>query len=853
MIPRTAQFGLLLIAIAFCAVALPGCANCRLPQIDPSGERLFVDPAAATRPSFREVPPANGPARRTELILTPRETVAPVGSEVILLAGVRGPDEYLRTNERVEWMIDPGSVGQFVDLDKGSWTDPFVGDFVKAEKIDNTYVVNTTSRRFIELTRGTPEKKDHVQVLKGQAWVTLTSAREGTSDVTVYCPGVSPWEARTELCQVHWVDASWAFPSVVIAQAGGRQRLTTTVSRQTDNTPRCGWIVRYEIVEGPPAGFAPDGSQVVEVTTDSQGKAEVDLFQRQAQPGTSKVSIQVIRPAGLGCPDRRVVMAQSCLAQTWSAPDLAVQVLGASVGSVGTNLGFRIEVRNPGDMAVEGVVLNMPVPPGLTPVSATPNSETTGSTLRWTQPRLAPGEQRSIAVDLRPERAGRFEVCAEATAASGLSARGCANLDVGTADLAMEVTGPTEATKGDSVTHRILVSNRSRVPATALVITDTRDTGLGHEISTRQIRKSLGNLGPMQSQEVLITFRALEVGQQCHTVQVTGAGGLNASRRVCIQVSEPAASTPAPSPAQPYSPWNEPGPLPGDSQQPPATTQETPPLAPQIPYTEPPQVPASAPAFEIQGYFANLDSEKIRSATAGDEVLLILEVISSEDQDLSGLTVSVETDRFFEATQASGGHKREGSRITWQGQQVSAGALGRFAVKCKCLEAVPSAGFRGTISDSTGQQKSVEAYLSIMASTEPAPGETQPQPPVTTPSLKLTLSTASNPARQGSTFIYQVFVTNQSYTEDRNISLAVAFPAELTPLRWQTIPSPQDITGNKVIFAPIASMKAREQREFYIRVKANQAIPECEISAAAASENCPNGVYSSGFLRVVEP
>jgi hypothetical protein len=120
-----------------------------------------------------------------ELILCPHATVAPIGSEIILLAGVRGPDQYLRTNERVEWMIDSGSVGQFVDLDKGSWTDAFVGDFTRAKKIDNTYAVNTTSRRLLRLTRGTPDSSDDVEVLKGQAWVTLTSAGEGTSDVTV--------------------------------------------------------------------------------------------------------------------------------------------------------------------------------------------------------------------------------------------------------------------------------------------------------------------------------------------------------------------------------------------------------------------------------------------------------------------------------------------------------------------------------------------------------------------------------------------------------------------------------------------------------------------------------------------
>ena len=189
-------------------------------------------------------------------------------------------------------------------------------------------------------------------------------------------------------------------------------------------------------------------------------------------------------------------------------------------------------------MAADGVVVTTPVPQGLSYVSASPASEGTGHTLRWTIGRLAPGEVRSIALDLRAESAGNYEVCGEAVAASGLSARGCANVTIETADLAVEVTGPTEATVGDLVTHRIIVSNRSRVPATSLVLTDVRDAGLEHDISKRQIERALGNLGPMQSQEVTITFRASEVGRRCHTVQVTGAGGLRANSEACIEIRE---------------------------------------------------------------------------------------------------------------------------------------------------------------------------------------------------------------------------------------------------------------------------------------------------------------------------
>jgi len=110
------------LGLAACALVVFGCANCRFPQIDPSGERLFVDGPAGPEADFRSMPDPNKAPTRVGLSLCPRASVAPIGSEVVLIAGVKGPDEYLRTNERIEWMLDPASVGQFIDLDRGSWT-----------------------------------------------------------------------------------------------------------------------------------------------------------------------------------------------------------------------------------------------------------------------------------------------------------------------------------------------------------------------------------------------------------------------------------------------------------------------------------------------------------------------------------------------------------------------------------------------------------------------------------------------------------------------------------------------------------------------------------------------------------
>ena len=62
---------------------------------------------------------------------------------VVVLAGVLGSDGYLRTNERVEWMLGPGGVGQFVDLGKRIPMDLLVGDFNWPRKVDNTFAIGS--------------------------------------------------------------------------------------------------------------------------------------------------------------------------------------------------------------------------------------------------------------------------------------------------------------------------------------------------------------------------------------------------------------------------------------------------------------------------------------------------------------------------------------------------------------------------------------------------------------------------------------------------------------------------------------------------------------------------------------
>jgi len=555
-------------AVAVCAVLAGGCAGFGVPRIDPSGERLFLPPQEAAHPKFKNVPGAPRPWDTVELILTPRNTIAPVGSEVVLLAGVRGPDRYLRTNERVEWSIEPGGVGEFVDFDHGSCWDVMVGDFNSPRKTSGTFVVTSTSRRYLRLTRGTPTPNDDVLVNRGQTWVTLRSSVEGTSHVTAYAPDVFGWDQRKQGATVHWVDAQWRFPAPAINPAGSRHVFSTLVMRQTDQQPCVGWRVQYTILDGPPAGFAPGGAPSIEVETDAAGQASAEIVQQQPAPGTNRIAIQIIRPAQAGGPwGSRLVVGSGYTSKTWSAPGITLRKTGPALASVGATLTYRIELANSGDMPADGIVLTDDVPEELSYMSSTPAGQLTGRTVQWQVGRLGPAERRIFEVNLRADRPGNVSPCAEAVAAGGLRAKECVTTSISLAVpqpapapgaacvgppagtralLDVRSFGPDRVNVGDTVTFEIVLANRGSATATGIVIKDTFDAGLVHE-KPSPIKRLLGeDLAPGQSRRIGVEFRAAKAGLLCHTVEVTADGGIVASARGCVTAAERGVPAPGP-------------------------------------------------------------------------------------------------------------------------------------------------------------------------------------------------------------------------------------------------------------------------------------------------------------------
>ena len=528
---------------------LPGCAYSRLPRIDPSGDHIFVPGPLVYDEEPRPPLPHFERHELVKLSLTPSKIIAPVGSEVVLLAAVCGADGYMYANQEVEWMLAPGGAGQFIALGRKSPLDWLVGFNNWPRKINGSYAIGTTSARYLCLTRGTPTPADDMPVQRGQAWISLTSPVEGVSYVTAHARAVKAWDGRVQTSTIHWVDAEFVYPPPAINPAGSRHVFTTTLSRHSSHAPIEGWRVRYEITGGPPAGFAPDGAKVVEVPSNELGQASVEIYQLEPAPGTNTIGIQVIRPAD-GPGGERFVVGSGATHKTWSTPGLSLRKTGPERGVVGDTLVYRIEVRNPGDLTSKGIVVTDQLSEGLTFLSSNPPVEPAGGQLQWQLGDLLSGEGRTIEVNLRAERPGTLNNCATAASADKLTAQDCAATTVVVQTLAVEINGPPQVSVGQPATFQARITNTGGIPATGLVLVDRYDAGLQHAAGQNPIERSLGDLQPGETKLVDMTFIAAQAGELCHTVEVHApGGGAIGSAKACVTAVEAAAAAPPPAAA----------------------------------------------------------------------------------------------------------------------------------------------------------------------------------------------------------------------------------------------------------------------------------------------------------------
>jgi hypothetical protein len=480
-----------------------------------------------------------------EIMLTPSRIIAPVGAEVVVLAGICGSDHHFVMNQPLEWMLSNDSVGQIIEV--GGMQHPNFNKMVPptTRKFDGNYAWGRTGLKHLLLTRGTPVKEDDIELLKGQTYISLSSASEGTSYLTCVAPKAQAWDKRRTSTIVHWVDAVWSIPLPKTATAGTVTPLTTLVTRNSNSGGVEGWRVKYTIVGGAPAEFAPTGSREAEALTNADGQATVQIRQvaGQFETGTTQVRVDVIRPRLFG--ESELTVESSITTVTWSAPALTIRAIGPRTAGIKEAFNYRVEVSNPGDQLTRGVLLKTrDFPEGLEFVSSTPKPTVFGRELQWQLGDILPGSPPQIVdIQLKSNTRGQNELCFEVSSQTDqLQTEACAQTEISVPCLGLEIEGPDAARVGDQVRFNIAIVNQCDDPLEGIQLQIQYDAGLLATGLGNPIRANVPSLSPGEKREIPVIFDVVRAGRHCFNLSVTANGGHTARATECVEATPATAA-----------------------------------------------------------------------------------------------------------------------------------------------------------------------------------------------------------------------------------------------------------------------------------------------------------------------
>lgn len=727
----------------------------------------------------------------------------------MLMAGSGGPPGLCNKN-KIEWMLSQDSVGNFVQIGDEKCD---VLDYLhhsQPEKKSADYAIGFVSRHGTRVTRGTPQPQDDVNVPAGFSWLTLTSPTEGTSHVTAFAPDAKGWDTRQQSATIYWIDTQWSFPPPAIARAGERQVLTTQVTRQSNSSPLVGWIVRYEIVGGPAAQFVPANSQVVEVQTNANGQASAEIVPTGREAGVTQIAVQIIRPAGSdGLP--RLAVGQGDTSVSWSAPGLALRVLGPQLAESGAPANFRIEISNPGDIAARDVEISDVLPPGLTLTGANPQPQVLGDRLTWRIAELPPHSAQAIDLVCTASGKGDIRHCASARTADGLTAENCVVTRVYLKSLGVDMKGPQVANVGDTVQYQVTITNRGSSPVNNVVISDRFDPGFQHAETASPYVRRLGNLQPGQTEAFAINFAVVAPGRICHTLEITADAENPIVAEGCLQAGARAV---------------------------------------------PPDLRTSITPSAL-------------TSRVGDPVGFTMEILNAGQTPVTNLRIVASSSASLQQSQMTDADiAQRHAPVTWVVINLAPGQKVTKQLLAACLQPDARACTQMTVSSDQTRPDVKEACVAIQpqqaapapipgvgpgvnpipAGPNPVgpnpvgPGPVGPAPVAVAGQLKLEINEQGDSIRLGRVFFYEVKVTNGRNVPDKNVAVTLILPDGVT---YSKLFSPPGLgilraspDGRTLELTPITELRAGEAVSFRLDVTATKA-GQHNFQAVAKSQQQP--------------
>jgi uncharacterized repeat protein (TIGR01451 family) len=731
-------------------------------------------PASSFAPSCNN--PQGSMPKVPQLLISPQRIVAPVCSEVVVAAGICGPEGYYITRRPIEWMVAQDGVGQIVAVGKES---PLgVSHLLRGspDKLGTNFVLAHTSTISQCIDKGTPDPSDDVNLSKGQSWISVTSPTEGTSYVTVVAPKEHLWETRRATATIYWVDAKWTLPSCRFARAGEKQSLVTVVTRKSGE-PVVGWTVRYEVLEGPEADVGSVGRKTIDVQTNARGEAIAELLPRSVTPGITTVGVQIIRPQSSRGDVPQMVVGQGVASVRWSAPGLVVYSVGPSTVEADGAISYRVEVANTGDVPSQGVTLSYTPPPGLTVLNSNPTGQPFGQRLEWRLGDIPPGAAAAVEINCRATRAADIRSTFNARNSAGLTAESSVSTRIVASALSLVMTGPESVEVGGTAQFRVEVTNTSSSPLTNVTVTDNFPPGLAHTArEPSPIVRALGTLEPGQTQRFAVSFVVLQPGQHCHRLDVIADNTTGASTRGCVTGVAAVAAPPTLN-------------------------------------------------LRIDGPSA-LEVDQAGSYS--------VDVSNTGSSKATGVIVRLEFAPSLAPREATGARVDQPGQpgLAWQLAEINPGETVRLRVNCQALTADARALLKVSVQSRETVTK-IEEYGTRIIARAPAappppreapapelperPAPAIPAEPAAAGNLRVTIAETADPIQEGRNTTYLIVLRNERTVADRDVTLTLVASEGLKIVGIAGPTREVGVTpdGRQAELAPIAEMRAGEQLPAY--------------------------------------
>lgn len=196
----------------------------------------------------------------------------------------------------------------------------------------------------------------------------------------------------------------------------------------------------------------------------------------ELKPGQSKVismNVTPLQKGEIGSVAQLTFNARAGVRTICTQPELQIQVQAPPQVLIGKNVALQIQVRNNGDGAASGVVIEEDVPDGL--------SHPEGREIQYNVGNLGPGESRQLVLTLRAESAAQVKNLVAVRADNNLRDDAAVQFEVVAPKLAIEMNGPKRRYLERKAIHTITIENSGTAAARNVEIVAYLPKGLKFE------------------------------------------------------------------------------------------------------------------------------------------------------------------------------------------------------------------------------------------------------------------------------------------------------------------------------------------------------------------------------------